>query len=247
VNPVRNSGGASNPAGIILRLTPVRSSGGIIPNGVNSGEYVMKRNYEQTLSILFFGIIAGIAGLGLAFPSFSSAEIYKYVDENGVVHLTNVPDRRYNMVLKKEWVRFRLGAHFDKYDPEIRETSKRYGVDYALVKAVIKAESNFDPLAVSRAGAKGLMQLMPGTARALGVNDSFHPPDNIEGGVRHLRYLLGLFNGDLRLALAAYNAGEETVFRYSGLPPYQETETYVRRVLQYFQNYSSDPSTKQGE
>ncbi len=200
---------------------------------------MMKRNYEKTLLFL----LSGILGLGLGFPSHSWAEIYKYVDENGVVHLTNVPDKRYNLVLKEGWVRFRLGANFDKYDPVIRETSKRYDLDYALVKAVIKAESNFDPLAISRAGAKGLMQLMPGTAKALGVNDSFHPADNIEGGVRHLRYLLDLFDGNLQLALAAYNAGEETVFRYSGLPPYQETRTYVQRVLRYFQNYSSAPGT----
>jgi soluble lytic murein transglycosylase-like protein len=197
----------------------------------------MKRNYRKTLLILLSGII----GLGLVFPSLPSAEIYKYVDENGVVHFSNVPDKRYNLVLKERWVRFRLGANFDKYDPVIRKTSERYGVDHALVKAVIKAESNFDPLAVSRAGAKGLMQLMPGTAKSLGVNDSFHPADNIEGGVRHLRYLLELFDGDLQLALAAYNAGEEAVFRYNGLPPYQETRTYVQRVLQYLQNYSSGP------
>ncbi len=194
---------------------------------------------KQTLLIL----LSGILGLGLVFPFLSSAEIYKYVDENGVVHLTNVPDKKYNLVLKEGWVRFRLGDNFDKYDPMIRETSKRYGVDYALVKAVVKAESNFDPLAISRAGAKGLMQLMPGTAKALGVNDSFHPANNIEGGVRHLCYLLDLFDGNLQLALAAYNAGEETVFRYGGLPPYEETRTYVQRVLQYYQNYSSDPIT----
>jgi len=205
----------------------------------------MKRNYEKTLLILVFGIIGGILGLGLSFPSLSWAEIYKYVDENGVVHLTNVPDKRYTLVLKERWVRFRLGANFDKYDPVIRKTSKRYGVDYALVKAVIKAESNFDPLAISRAGAKGLMQLMPGTAKALGVNDSFHPADNIDGGVRYLRYLLDLFNGNLQLALAAYNAGEEAVFRYNGLPPYRETQTYVQRVLRYLQNYSSDPVTSE--
>jgi soluble lytic murein transglycosylase-like protein len=199
----------------------------------------MKRNYQKTLFIL----LSGILGIGLSFPSLSRAEIYKYVDENGVIHFTNVPDKRYNLVLRKEWMRFRLGVGFDKHDPVIQETSKRYGVDYALVKAVIKAESNFDPLAVSRAGAKGLMQLMPGTAKALGVSDSFHPADNIDGGVRYLSYLLGLFNGDLQLALAAYNAGEEAVFRYNGIPPYHETRTYVQRVLQYFQNYSSGPVT----
>lgn len=191
-------------------------------------------------NITFSILLSGALALGLFFPSLSSAEIYKYVDQNGVAYFTNVPDKKYNLVLKEGWVRFRLGANFDKYDPVIRKTSERYGVDYALVKAVIKAESNFNPLAISRAGAKGLMQLMPGTAKALGVNDSFHPEDNIAGGVRHLRYLLDLFNGNLQLALAAYNAGEEAVFRYGGLPPYQETRTYVQRVQEYLRSYRGE-------
>jgi CheY-like chemotaxis protein len=126
------------------------------------------------------------------------------------------------------------------YDPVIREAAKRYSVDYALVKAVIKVESNFDPLAISRAGARGLMQLMPGTADVLRVKDPFHPEDNIEGGVRHLRYLLDLFKGNLHLVLAAYNAGEEAVFRYNDIPPDRETRIYVDRVLQYFRNYSRE-------
>jgi len=132
------------------------------------------------------------------------------------------------------------GIDFEKYDLLIWKAAERYKVDYALVKAVIKAESNFDPLAISRAGAKGLMQLMPATADALGVNDSFHPEDNIQGGVRYLRYLLDLFEGNLHLSLAAYNAGENAVFRHNGIPPYRKTQTFIRQVLRYSQEYSSE-------
>jgi soluble lytic murein transglycosylase-like protein len=180
--------------------------------------------------------------IGLAAFSHSFADIYKYVDEEGVIHFTNVPtDGKYKLILKEKRVQFNLGPNFQKYDPVILKTAEKHSVDYALVKAVIRAESNFNPTAISRVGARGLMQLMPGTAYALRVNDSFHPEDNIEGGVRYLRYLLNLFRGDLPLALAAYNAGEKAVFRYRGIPPYQETRTYVRRVLHYFQEFSNEP------
>lgn len=171
----------------------------------------------------------------------SFADIYKYVDENGVIHFTNVPTHgKFKLILKEKPVHFQLGPSFEKYDPLIWRTAEKYRVDYALVKAVIKAESNFNPAAISRVGARGLMQLMPGTAYALRVNDTFHPEDNIEGGVRYLRYLLDLFRGDLHLALAAYNAGERAVYRYRGIPPYQETRVYVKRVLRYFQKYSDE-------
>jgi soluble lytic murein transglycosylase-like protein len=185
-------------------------------------------------------LLSGAMALGLVYPSLSSPEIYKFVDKDGVVHLTNVPDGKYNLVLKEGWVRFQLGANFEKYDPAIWKAAEKYSVDYALVKAAIKAESNFNPQATSRAGAKGLMQLMPGTADALGVENSFHPEANIEGGVRHLRHLLDIFTGNLRLALAAYNAGEKAVLAYNGIPPYKETQTYVQRVLRYFQDYRRD-------
>ncbi len=196
-------------------------------------------NYKQA-NIGFLIVLSAALLLGLGYPSLSFAEIYKYVDEEGVVHLANVPTERYNFVMKEGWVGFQLGANFEKYDPVIWKAAARYSVDYALVKAVIKAESNFDAQAISRAGAKGLMQLMPGTAGALGVNDSFHPEENIHGGVRYLRYLLDLFNGNLHLALAAYNAGEKAIFRYKGIPPYKESRAYIRRVLRYFQDYSSE-------
>jgi len=200
----------------------------------------LRGKYEQaniTLLILFSGTLA----LGLVFPSLSSPEIYKYVDGDGVAHLANVPNGKYNLVLKEGWVPFCLdSADLEKYDPLIWRAAEKYSVDYALVKAVIKVESNFNPRAISHAGARGLMQLMPETANALRVNDPFHPEDNIEGGVRHLRYLLDIFKGNLHLVLAAYNAGEEAVFRYNDIPPYQETRTYVQRVLKYFRNYSAE-------
>jgi soluble lytic murein transglycosylase-like protein len=112
----------------------------------------------------------------------------------------------------------------------IRKLSERYGLAPELVQAVIRQESAFDPFAVSVKGAQGLMQLMPGTAERFGVQDVFDPAENIHGGVRYLRHLLDRYEGDTRLALAAYNAGEGAVDRYKGIPPYAETRDYVRRI-----------------
>jgi soluble lytic murein transglycosylase-like protein len=111
-------------------------------------------------------------------------------------------------------------------------------VDSALVKAVIKAESNYDNRAISRAGAQGLMQLMPATSRLRNVDNPFNPGQNIDGGVRHLKYLLRTFDGDTKLALAAYNAGENAVRKYNGVPPFPETKNYVSTVLSLYGRYS---------
>ena len=194
----------------------------------------MKRNIKILLLFTFLQI----------FPHPSLADIYKYVDEEGVLHLTNVPteiNARYVLVLKEKPVRFTAGTDITKYDQLIAKAAEKYQVDSALIKAVIKAESNFNHKAVSPVGARGQMQLMPTTASYLQVPDSFHPEQNIEGGVRYLRYLLNLYPNNLPLALAAYNAGEGAVSRYNNrIPPYRETQGYVTRVLNYFNKYLSD-------
>ena len=184
--------------------------------------------------------------LFLLFPPRTFADIYKYVDEEGVIHFTNVPTNgKFKLFYREKPVHFQsnLGSQLEKYDHLIFKTSEKYNINYNLIRAVIKAESNFNPQAVSRTGAKGLMQLMPKTAYALQVKDSFEPEENIDGGVRYLRYLLNLFQGDLYLALAGYNAGENAVIHYKGIPPYPETRTYVQRVLRFYQEYSKETKT----
>lgn len=171
--------------------------------------------------------------------SSSLADIYVYRDNRGIVHFTNVPTKpvyRPFLLLQRYMGRLK-GKETIKFDQLIAASCERYGVEFALVKAVIRAESAFDPSALSSAGARGLMQLMPATAAQHGVDDIHDPQSNIEGGVRHLRLLLNRFRGNLTLALAAYNAGPETVDRYNGVPPYAETQTYVQRVLQFRESY----------
>lgn len=140
-----------------------------------------------------------------------------------------------------DWHNTRL--HADAYTHVIDAAARDHGVDVALIRALIHAESNFNPLARSNKGAQGLMQLMPGTARDLGVTDPWAVDANIDGGVRYLAGLLARFGGDIRLATAAYNAGPENVSRYGGVPPFPETETYVQRVQILLDRYrASTPS-----
>jgi hypothetical protein len=182
----------------------------------------------------------------LASATPARATLYSFVDENGVTHYTNVPsDQRFRKVPgSSPPPASRSGSGSgdvtaEKYDVEIARAADNHGVDSALVKAVIKAESNYDNRAISRAGAQGLMQLMPATAKLRNVDNPFNPQQNIDGGVRHLKYLLSTFNGDTKLALAAYNAGENAVHKYNDkVPPFPETKNYVTTVLSHYGRYS---------
>lgn len=179
-----------------------------------------------------------------ALPALARGPVYSYTDEDGVVHFSNRPsDSRYLKLAPSETdgrLEFTAGSVVPSdIDRMIRLAAHESQVQPALVKAVIKAESNFDPQAVSRRGAKGLMQLMPKTARAMGVHDPLHPGQNVRGGARYLRTMLDRY-GDLRLAVAAYNAGPRAVDRFGGVPPYRETRAYVDRVLTYYRAYHGE-------
>ena len=179
--------------------------------------------------------------------------IYSYVDENGVYHFTNAPtDSRFSRieisqksaVLKGRGRRYiyasrglssrDVQARIDIFQREITNAARFFGLDPALIKAIIRAESGGDPYAVSSKGAQGLLQLMPETARELMVYDPFDPAENIWGGSKYLSWLVESFDGDIIAALAAYNSGPGTVERYGGVPPYPETIRYIKRVLKFW-------------
>ncbi|NIO03701.1 MAG: transglycosylase SLT domain-containing protein [Proteobacteria bacterium] len=174
----------------------------------------------------------------LVLPSVARAGIYRYVDQDGVIHFSNVPTNpQYTLYIKEDGdIDFRYSDknHFDHL---IEGAARTHGVDPALVKAIIRAESDFDPRAVSRTGAMGLMQLMPETANDLAVIDAFDPGENIDAGVRHFKDLLELFQNDVKLSLAAYNAGKRAVLQFNAIPPYGETQRYVKKVLHFYQVY----------
>jgi soluble lytic murein transglycosylase-like protein len=188
--------------------------------------------------------------LALAWPA--AADVYMHEDESGVVYLTNVPVDSIEHRVLEERPRLAVEAAppvapavvppshrgtVVAYDGLIAETAERYGVEFSLVKAMIRAESAFDPFAVSKKGALGLMQLMPETARVRGVRNAFVPAENIDGGIRHLRLLLDRYDGNVVLAVAAYNAGAGRVDGAGGVPAIAETRDYVARVLRYRAEY----------
>jgi soluble lytic murein transglycosylase-like protein len=187
---------------------------------------------------VIWSIVAGLS-LSLFFVPPVSADIYRYVDKDGVYHFTNVRTNvHYTLYIKTP--RKSPSAYIKEYEGIIVQASRRFGVDASLVKAVIKAESDFDHRAVSSKGAEGLMQLMPQTSDAMAVENPFDPEENIFGGTRYLSLLLERFDNDKKLALAAYNAGPERVEANNGIPPIPETEGFVEKVLNYYQTYNTE-------
>jgi hypothetical protein len=197
-------------------------------------------------------VMAAAAFAVSAAPAF--ADIFSFKDEKGVVHFTNISglDSRYKLIRKEDTgstggvtsgaTRVFMPSQEDiqKYAAIIQTASKAYGVEASLVHAVISAESAYNPQAVSKTGAMGLMQLMPETARRYGVQNMMDPTENIHGGVRYLRDLLAMFRGRMDLAIAAYNAGENAVIRHGHrIPPYAETKHYVPKVLGFYRNFQS--------
>ena len=187
------------------------------------------------------GVLLWLIGALLLAAAPGHAAVYYHVDAHGVYHFTNAPTKPWFQIYPAFGLPKDVNLTAGHYADLVHRIAHAGGVEPDLVKAIIRVESNFNPFAVSRKGAQGLMQLMPTTAANHAVGNSFDPEQNITGGVRYLRKLLDLFGGDLRLALAAYNAGENAVARYRGIPPYRETREYVRKVLWLYRSRNFDP------
>lgn len=204
-------------------------------------------------SVLLGALLVGVAALATD-STVARADIYTYTDANGVVHISNVAPSGRRGVRRIRTPSREAGStgatprpsggtrdsgpdRYRQYDAYIREAAALYRLPESFIRAVIKVESNYNPAVVSHAGASGLMQLMPRTAARMGVTDVFDPRQNILGGSRYLRILANHFSGDLVLTIAAYNAGEGAVLRYRGIPPYEETQRYVRRVLRWYYGF----------
>jgi len=224
-------------------MIKLRSSiGGSVRSGRTTALFLGRsvRSGRTTALLLFL--------LGLLLPGEGRADIYSYIDAEGVVHFTNMPrpGKKWKRIMKtgpgkasaargssvdKVPPRDRDPERYRRYDGFIRDASALYHIPVPLIRSVLQVESDYDPRVVSRAGAQGLMQLMPATARGMGVTEVYDPRQNIFGGTRFLRILANAFAGDLVLTISAYHAGPYAVKRYSGIPPYQTTQKYVRWVL----------------
>ena len=185
--------------------------------------------------------IGGLLVTGLLLAGTpATADIYMYRDADGVMHFTNTPSSpEYRLYIRTHKPRFYTPADINTFDRIIKEAARRHGVDFYLVKAIIQAESSFNPRAVSKKGARGLMQIMPENFPALNIKDPFDPHQNIMGGTRYFRTLYDRYEGKLALSLSAYNAGPTIVDRYQRIPPIPETERYVEKVVRFYRHYKN--------
>jgi hypothetical protein len=210
----------------------------------------------RRIRIVILTFVVVFASVLTLFNFPSSAQTFYQKKKNGVIFITNIPpkEKGYKRI-KIPWQTIGVSRHrspgafrySNDFDYHINERASNSGIDSRLIKAIIKVESNFNPRAVSPKGAMGLMQLMPETARRNGVGDPYDPAENIRGGVKYFKKLTTMFKGDLRLALAGYNAGEDAVVEYGyRIPPYQETINYVDKVLAHY-NYLKNGRAGKGE
>ena len=190
-----------------------------------------------TYRMIFYFILMSAAFL----PSFirpADADIYRFKDKNGVWNFTNTrSDRRYKLYIRTN--KLKGEQYIVRYENIINRASKKFGIDAQLIKAIIMAESSFNPYAISKSGAKGLMQLMPVTANDMRVENPFDPEDNILGGTKYLSMLLKRFNNDKKLALAAYNAGPKTVDDNNSIPQNPQVREFVDKVMRYYTEFQN--------
>lgn len=178
------------------------------------------------------------AGLiAIFFLSNAEADIFRFRDKEGVWHFSNTrSDARYRLYIRTRGIGGK--QYLKEYEDVIRKAAEQFGIEANLIKAVIRAESSFDPDAISESGAQGLMQLMPDTANDMKVDDPFDPEENIFGGTRYLSLLLQRFNQDKRLAIAAYNVGPTTVTKHNAVPPIPQTRRFVERVMTFYREFN---------
>ncbi len=188
------------------------------------------------------GLLVWMLFIGcIAWPA--KADIYTYVDENGVRHYSNVPtSARYRYESPEMGFDTAVHGSPDRFDSYIRTAASSYGLEFSLVKAIVCVESNFNPTAVSRAGAIGLMQIMPANFKDFQLHDPYNPRANIIAGARYFKSLLNRFGNNLKLSLAAYNAGPATVERFNGVPPYAETQNYINQVMAQYSRFKKSES-----
>lgn len=202
---------------------------------MNDGAYP----YSKSPFLMLWRYVVVMMLMGICFPLYQGLIDTDAISDPLMVHRAPRGEPA-DSVLKSDVVPADARKSKGMFYTIIQKAADLNGVDPALVKAIIMAESGFNPHAVSKSGARGLMQLMPTTAKALGVKDSFNPEHNIRGGVRYFRQLMDRFGGDTELALAAYNAGSTRVRSYNGVPPFKATRYYIRKVFEYYEAYKKE-------